>query len=218
MKAMILAAGVGSRLGEITKDKPKCLVEVKGEPLIKHVIDRLIGAGVTSFVINAHHFAEKVKAYIDTLNLDAVVLIEKDLLGTGGGLLNAKDYLSGDFFLHNADVLSEIDLKALYWAHQEQKNLATLAVMKRETKRALIFSKDMILEGWSNNGITGNRYGFCGVQVLSDQIFQFLKSPGSTIDAFVEASNKGERIVGYDIGESFWVDVGTPERYKAVIL
>jgi NDP-sugar pyrophosphorylase family protein len=217
MKAMILAAGVGSRLGEITKDKPKCLVEVKGEPLIKHVIDRLIDAGVTSFVINAHHFAEKVKDYIDSLKLDAVVLVEKHLLGTGGGLLNAKDYLSGDFFLHNADVLSEINLNALYLTHQEQRNLATLAVMKRETKRALIFNKDMTLKGWSNDGITGNRYGFCGVQVLSDRIFQFLKPSGSTIDAFVEASSKGERVVGYDIGESFWVDVGTPERYKSVI-
>lgn len=214
MKAMILAAGIGSRLGEITKDKPKCLVEVKGKPLIKHVIERLQIAGVTSFVINSHHFADKVSAYIDGLKIDAVVLYEKELLGTGGGLLNAKDYLKGDFFLHNADVLSEIDLVALYRAHQESKNLATLAVMKRETKRALLFDDSMKLTGWSNQG---GKYGFCGVQVLSENIFKHLVSPGSTIDAFVKASNEGERVFGFDIGESFWADVGTPERLKEVL-
>ncbi len=212
MRAMILAAGVGSRLGEITKDKPKCLVEVKGKPLIKHVIDRLKEAGVTSFVINSHHFGDKVKAYIDGLKIDAVVLYEKELLGTGGGLLNAKDYLKGDFFLHNADVLSEIDLLALYKDHQKNRNLATLAVMKRETKRALLFDDSMQLTGWSNDGVTGNRYGFCGVQVLSDEIFRFLESPGSTIDAFLRAANAGKRVVGVDIGERFWADVGTPEK------
>lgn len=212
MRAMILAAGVGSRLGEITKDKPKCLVEVKGKPLIKHVIDRLKEAGVTSFVINSHHFGDKVKSYIETLKIDAVVLYEKELLGTGGGLLNAKDYLKGDFFLHNADVLSEIDLGALYKDHQKNRNLATLAVMKRETKRALLFDDSMQLTGWSNDGVTGNRYGFCGVQVLSDEIFRFLESPGSTIDAFLGAAKAGERVVGVDIGERFWADVGTPEK------
>ena len=214
MKAMILAAGIGSRLGEITKDKPKCLVEVRGKPLIKHVIERLQSAGVTSFVINSHHFGDKVKAYIDGLKIDAVVLYEKELLGTGGGLLNAKDYLKGDFFLHNADVLSEIDLVALFKTHQENKNLATLAVMKRETKRALLFDDSMQLTGWSNDVVSGNRYGFCGVQVSSENIFEYLVSPGSTIDAFVKASNQGQRVVGYDIGNTFWADVGTPESLK----
>lgn len=216
MKAMILAAGIGSRLGDITKDKPKCLIEVKGKPLIKHVIDKLSTAGVKEFVINTHHFAEKVKDYIQRLRINALVIYEPELLGTGGGLLNAKEYLTGDFFLHNADVLSEIDLKNLYKTHQEQTNIATLAVMRRETKRALLFDDSMQLTGYNNDGVSGNRFGFCGVQVLSEDIFHFLKAKGSTIDAFIEASKNKKRVIGVDIGETFWADVGTPERYKAV--
>lgn len=226
--AMILAAGLGSRLGELTKQTPKCLVKVKGKPLIEHVITHLKRVGVTQIVVNTYHLADQVEDFLvkNSFGIGISISREPELLGTGGGVLFAKKHLAGckNFILHNADVLSSIDLKKLTEIHEQEKNIATLAVMERETKRPLIFNDQNLLIGWSAadkasaGDLSGKKLAFTGVQVVSEQIFDLLSkfpTPSSTISAFMAASELKERVRGVTLGSSEkWFDVGTPERLK----
>lgn len=226
--AMILAAGLGSRLGDLTKETPKCLVKVHGKPLIEHVIDHLKKVGITNIVINTFYLADQVEEFLTKNNFGVKIAIsrEPELLGTGGGVLFAKKHLSGNknFILHNADVLSTIDLKKLSAIHEQENNIATLAVMNRETKRPLIFNKSNLLVGWkageknSSGTLKGIEATFTGVQILSEEILQHLEqipSPSSTISAFMRASENGCKVRGVFIEQNEqWFDVGTPEKLK----
>jgi len=180
LKAMVLAAGRGTRLGKITDETPKCLVQAGGKTLLRHVVVQLKKAGVTSLVINLHHLADQVKEYVesaDQFGIEVAFTYETELLDTGGGILNARDYLeSEDFFIvHNADIYSEIDLSELVKAHVDQKALATLATVPTTDPRRLLFAPDMVLVGWENTdtgkkrvarSVAGEQpFGFCGVSV-----------------------------------------------------
>ncbi len=232
MKAMILAAGFGSRLGEITRTTPKCLVDIRGKTMIELVINQLIGVGVTSLVINIHYLAEKVREYFEKNNnfgLDVVFSYEPVLLGTGGGIKNVESHFLGDlpFFVHNADIYSEIDLSALLSRHHREDAVATLAVMERKTSKPLVFDSRDQLIGWESkenskgevlpNNSSPVRKAFSGIQVLSPKIFQYMRdSHGefSSIGTFMKASRDGARIVGHDVGGAYWIDVGTPTKLE----
>ena len=194
MKAMIFAAGLGTRLKPITDSLPKALVPIGGMPLLEHVARKLKAAGVDEAVVNVHHFADMIEDWIaaDAMNETGTGLSMKvsderaQLLETGGGILKAKEYLQGcgNFWIHNVDILSNLDMK---WLESQVRPdaLATLLVSRRETVRYLLFDpQTMRLVGWTNvkTGEVKSPYpdiqpdscvkmAFSGIHILSDNVF-----------------------------------------------
>lgn len=228
MKAMILAAGLGTRLGSLTKDKPKALVKVAGKPLLAHIIEKLVKSGFTEITVNVHHYAQQVIDYLSKTDFGITINISdesKHLLDTGGAILNAKLFLDGEepFLIHNVDILSDIDLALLMKSHQNANVLATLAVSKRDSTRKLLFDPEMLLRGWKNqttgDTIIPNRqefnfgeFAFSGIHILSPRIFQSIKQQGrfSIIDTYLSLCSN-EKIMGYDVSQTYVLDVGKPE-------
>lgn len=162
MKAMILAAGLGTRLRPLTDNIPKALVELKGRTLLEITINRLKSFGVTEFIVNAHHHAEKIVSFLQAKNNFGVriELSREDdlLLDTGGGLKKASWFFQEGnsqepFVLHNVDVLSSIDLRQMLEAHKSFSSLATLAVMQRPSSRQLLFDQNNLLAGRRINNV-----------------------------------------------------------------
>ncbi|MDD7716929.1 MAG: nucleotidyltransferase family protein, partial [Bacteroidales bacterium] len=156
MKAMVFAAGLGTRLRPLTNDRPKALVEVGGKTMLERVITHLADCGVTDITVNIHHFGEKIIEFLEekkNFGLDIHISDERDLLlDTGGGLMKARKYLDGDepFIVHNADILTDLDLKAMYDFHVEHDALSTILVKDRQTQRYFLFDHDHRLKGWIN--------------------------------------------------------------------
>ncbi len=203
MKAMIFAAGLGTRLKPITDTLPKALVPVGGKPLIEHVARKLKAAGVEEAVVNVHHFADKVEDWIGDQNIMKMKVSDERrmLLETGGAVLHARRYLEGcgHFLIHNVDIMSNADLK---WFEGQVREgaLATLLVSNRPTKRFLLFEPGtMRLVGWHNTD-TGDysladkslkvddclAYGFSGIHIMSDKVFalmdEYVDERGLTVD------------------------------------
>ena len=193
MKAMIFAAGLGTRLKPITDTLPKALVPVGGKPLIEHVCRKLKAAGVEEAVVNVHHFAEKVEAWIASQDIMDLNVSDESalLLETGGAVLHARRYLDGcgSFLIHNVDILSNADLR---WLESEVRPdaLVTLLVSNRPTTRFLLFHPEtMRLVGWHNTD-TGDysladttltvddclAYGFSGIHIISDKVFDLMET------------------------------------------
>ena len=219
MKAMILAAGVGSRLRPLTDTTPKALIEVNGVAMIELTARRLQAAKAVSLVVNVHHHADKVVAFCSSLStklgIPIAVSREDDLLlDTGGGLKKALSLLdaSEPFLVHNVDVLSDLDLSALYAAHESSGALATLAVRRRPTTRPLRFSPDGKLLGRAPKGEKGLQ--FCGIYVLSPEIFELITETGvfSITDVFVRLASAGADIRSFPCDSAYWADIGDPEK------
>jgi MurNAc alpha-1-phosphate uridylyltransferase len=227
MKAMIFAAGVGSRLKELTRDTPKCLMLLGRETILEHVIAKLKAAGVTSLVINVHHHAEQILEFAKAHNNFGVPITfshEPTLLDTGGGLKKVAAHFAGEkaFLIHNADVYCDLDLSTLVRAHMTQGSIATLAVMKRSSTRGLYFSKDAHLLGWTQESSpppqNADLLGFCGISVASDELFSYMESNDtfSIIKPFLSAARATQRVFGQVLTDTAWVDIGTPEQLHAV--
>ena len=159
MQSMIFAAGLGTRLKPLTDRIPKALVRVGGKPLIEYVLKNLVAAGSKRIVVNVHHFANQIIEYLQQNDFGVDIRVSDEtemLLDTGGGIKNAAPFFntSEPVLIHNVDILSNVDLRALYnyacEAEIEQKVDAVLLVSLRKTKRYLIFNKDMLLVGWTN--------------------------------------------------------------------
>lgn len=225
MKAMVFAAGLGTRLRPLTDDRPKALVEVGGVPLLELVMRRLAAAGVTEFVVNTHHFHDKIEEFLRSRgNLGFKVALsreEEKPLETGGGLKKAAALLGGGpFFAYNADVYSEMDLKGLYAAHAASGALATLAVRDRPSKRRLLFDGGLNLLG-REAGAAGHglrALAFSGIQVLSPGIFSKITEEGvfSLTAVYLRLAAAGERIKGFEDRSAFWSDIGDAERLAEV--
>ncbi len=232
MKAMILAAGLGTRLGEMTREKPKALVEVAGVPLIEHVILRLKKQGFDEIIINLHHFGDMIKDFIIGKNhfgLRIDFSEEKILLDTGGGLKNAAAFFDDEspFLLHNVDILSDLDLNAMMQFHLQNNNLATVAVRQRETQRYILFDDDGLLAGWESlqsgekiiarPGITETcRLSFMGIHIFSPQIFTKMTDTGafSIIKTYLDLAAQGEKIMAYRGDTARWLDLGRSEIFQ----
>ncbi len=228
---MILAAGLGIRLRPLTERTPKALVEVAGVPMIERVARRLAEAGADRIIVNVHHHAELVERFLDGLagRLGVEIAVSREderPLDTGGGLLRAAPLFRADapFFLHNVDVLSEIDLGALYRAHERGAGLATLAVHDRETSRFLLLDEDGLF-GWENTRAGTSRASrvsrgavrraaFTGIHVVSPEIFARLTETGvfSILDAYLRLAAEGRPVSAHDVTGAFWFEMGTPER------
>jgi NDP-sugar pyrophosphorylase family protein len=235
MKAMILAAGLGTRLQPLTNDRPKALVEVAGRTLLEITLARLRACGVSQVIINVHHFADMVVEYLqanDNFGMRIEVSREETLLDTGGGLKKAAWFFleraAEAFILHNVDVLSTIDLRRMVQFHSEHQSLATLAVQERETARYLLFDQYVQLCG-RQAGREGKpelvrpspqaqALAFCGIHVISPRLLAMLTEEGafSIISAYLRLAAQGERILAFRADEYYWRDLGRPENVAQV--
>jgi mannose-1-phosphate guanylyltransferase len=233
MKAMILAAGLGTRLRPLTNDRPKALVEVSGRPLLEITLSRLREFRVREVIVNVHHFADMVIEYLkknENFGMRIEVSREAELLDTGGGLKKAawfflEDSVARDepFILHNVDVISTIDLGRMVRLHRERQALATLAVQERKTSRYLLFDENMQLCG-RRAGLEGasevvrssanpQALAFAGVHVISPRIFERMTEDGafSIITSYLRLAAQGENILGFRADENYWRDLGRLE-------
>jgi mannose-1-phosphate guanylyltransferase len=231
MKAMILAAGLGTRLRPLTNDRPKALVEVAGRTLLEITLARLRGFGVREVIVNVHHFAEMVVDYVkshDNFGMRIEVSREDVLLDTGGGLKKAGWFFLENssreepFLLHNVDVISTIDLERMVQSHKQNNALATLAVQRRESSRQLLFDEELRL--------CGRRAGrdrepeivrpaprleplaFSGVHVISLRLLAKMTEDGvfSIITSYLRLAGQGDNIVAFRADEYYWRDLGKP--------
>lgn len=222
MKAMVLAAGLGTRLRPLTNDQPKALVEVAGRTLLEITLTRLKEFGVREAIVNTHHFAEMIPAYLkkhDNFGMQIEISREDILLDTGGGLKNAAWFLedsSEPFLLHNVDVISTIDLHRMVQFHEQQNALATMAAQDRKTSRPLLFDEEgrLCARGDKTEPIGMQALAFAGIHVISPWIFSQMSETGvfSIIDAYLRLSAQGERIIAFRADEYQWRDLGRPEN------
>jgi mannose-1-phosphate guanylyltransferase len=233
MKAMILAAGLGTRLRPATDHRPKALVEVAGRTLLEITLTRLRSFGVSEVIINVHHFAEMVVAFLEKNNhfgMRIEISREEVLLDTGGGLKKAAWFFledggaGGPFILHNVDVISTIDLRRMLDAHASSTALATLAVQDRETSRYLLFDRNLQLCGRRSGSDEKKAelvrpsarlqaLAFSGIHVISPRLLALLKEEGAfpIIPAYLHLAAEGEKITGFRADEYYWRDLGRPE-------
>jgi NDP-sugar pyrophosphorylase family protein len=233
MKAMILAAGLGTRLRPLTDHRPKALVEIAGHTLLEITLARLRGSGIRDVIINTHYFAAMIRDYLESnknFGMNLALSFEEVLLDTGGGLKQAAYFfLDGSrgseepFLLHNVDVISTIDLRRMVQFHSEHKALATLAMRDRKTSRYLLFGETSELCGRRSGqdqttelvrpAARVQPLAFCGIQVISPRFLAMMSEEGafSIITSYLRLAACGERILGFRTDEYYWRDVGRPE-------
>jgi NDP-sugar pyrophosphorylase family protein len=238
MKAMVLAAGLGTRLRPLTNDRPKALVEINGRTLLEITLTRLKSFGIREVIVNTHHFAAMVDEYLkanQNFGMSIEVSREETLLDTGGGLKKASWFFlrgkenSGPaapetaFILHNVDVISTIDLNRMVQSHQANEALATLAVQDRKTSRYLLFDQQEELCGrrFVKEGKTElvrnvkplYELAFAGIHVISTRLLNLMTEEGifSIIDVYLRLAAEGEKIKSFSADEYHWRDLGTPE-------
>lgn len=235
MKAMILAAGLGTRLRPLTDDRPKALVEVGGRTLLEITLSRLRQFGVRRVIINVHHFADMLVDYLKAHNdfeMQIQVSREDLLLDTGGGLKKAAWFFLEDpsrldepFILHNVDVISAIDLERMVQFHNERKAMATLAVQARETSRYLLFDEHLRLGGRlsgpnqqaefvrTSPHLQMQALAFSGIHVISPRLLSMITEDGSfsILTSYLRLAEQGKQILAFRADEYYWRDLGRPE-------
>lgn len=234
MRAMILAAGLGTRLRPLTDSKPKALVEVAGRTLLEITLTRLRGVGIQDVIVNTHHFAEMMEEYLQrnrNFGMHIEISREETLLDTGGGLKKAAYFFErGDssepFLLHNVDVISNIDIHRMLEWHQERGALATLAVQARKTSRYLVFDENGDFRGRQagadrsvQKNIPGERtqsLAFSGIHIISPRLLSMMTEQGafSIIDTYVRLAAAGEKITAFRADAYDWRDLGKPENVE----
>jgi len=233
MKAMVLAAGLGTRLRPLTDDRPKALVTLAGRTLLEITLLRLRSFGIDEAIVNVHHFADSIVDYLQAnRNFGMRIEISREdvLLDTGGGLKKSAWFFLKDsgrkdepFLVHNVDVLSTIDLARMVRFHTKHNDLATLAVQRRETSRPLFFNEQDQLCGrragrdgeieWAVPAQQSHALAFSGIHVLSPRIFAHLSEEGafSIIPAYLRLAAQREAILAFRADEFYWRDLGRPE-------
>jgi NDP-sugar pyrophosphorylase family protein len=221
MKAMVLAAGLGTRLRPLTDTRPKALVEVAGRTLLEITLARLRSFGIEDVIVNAHHFADMIVEYLASkrnFGMRIEISREEVLLDTGGGLKKAAWFFqqgaAEPFVLHNVDVISSIDLHRMLEYHNEHGALATLAVQDRRTSRPLAFDETLMLQG------RGPGFAFSGIHVISPRLLSMITEDGvfSIIATYVRLASQGEKILGFRADDYEWRDVGKPEDLRQASL
>ena len=229
MRAMVLAAGLGTRLRPLTEYRPKALVEIDGRSLLEITLSRLRSFGIEEVIVNVHHFADQVIAHLEArgnFGMRVEVSQEDVLLDTGGGLKKASHFFlrhnsDEPFLVHNVDVLSAVDLNRLMESHRERGALATLAVQERNTSRPLLFDDELELCGRSFPGgeieivrpAPVRPLAFCGIHVVSPRIFSRMSEQGvfPIVPAYLRLAGEGERVLGFRADEYYWRDLGRQE-------
>ena len=239
--AMILAAGLGTRLKALTQDKPKALVTLNGKPLLQHCIENLIANGFHHIVINVHHFGEQIIDFVESHHFDADIQIsdERDLLmDTGGGIIKATPLFkdSKAVLVHNVDIISNVNLGEMNQQFLASGDDAWLLTQDRETNRKLLFDDENRLVGWMNKAEAQFKWvdesstalrqaqgpgpynykemAFSGLHFFRSDLFgEFEEKPQSVIDLYLQLA-KTNRIISKPIQPDFWFDLGKPEQLK----
>ena len=231
MKAMIFAAGLGTRLKPLTDHMPKALVPVAGKPMLEHVIGKLKAAGFNEIVINVHHFANQIIDFLKEKNNFGIQIWISDeteeLLDTGGGIKKAAHFFDEPFLVHNADILSNVDLRTLYEHHLTSGNDATLLVSPRKTVRYLLFNDGNRLCGWVNKDTLQTKpegfvyqpevqkeYAFGGIHIISPTLFNYMgdewKGKFSIMDFYLKTCGIAQ-LGGYAKEDLQLMDIGKPD-------
>ena len=238
MKAMILAAGLGTRLRPLTDDRPKALVEINGRTLLEITLSRLRTFGVHEVIVNLHHFGDMVVDYLkknENFGMTIEISREDVLLDTGGGLKKAAYFLAKNsrhpeepFIVHNVDVLSTIDLQRMVQFHDQHQALATLAVQDRKTSRYLLFDDhlqlwgrrsgsdqepDLVRPSRPRSSEQTHALAFSGIHVISPRFLTMMTEEGafSIITTYLRLAAQGEEILAFRADDYYWRDVGNPE-------
>jgi NDP-sugar pyrophosphorylase family protein len=232
MKAMILAAGKGTRLGKITETIPKALVDVSGKTILQLAVEKCTAAGFGEIIVNVHHLAGLVEEEIDRLNNAGYTIAVSDeskaLLETGGGLYKAKSFFGTEpFLVYNADIVTDLDLTRLLGYHNEMKGMATLAVRERPGNRFLLVDEKGLLHGWCNK-VTGERIiprdsqnklteaAFSGIHIIEPGIFRYMDEGAYTMTSFYMKLLSFHNIWTFRHDDGYWFDIGTPENLEQV--
>lgn len=227
MKAMIFAAGLGTRLKPFTDNHPKALAVVNEKPLLQRNIEYLKSFGIEEIVINVHHFADQIIEFLEENNYFGIEITISDetdqVLETGGGLVKAKANFEEDFLVMNVDILTDLNLADFIKAHQENKALVTLAVSDRNSSRKLFFNKQNELKGWRNlktkeeikaiDSLDNCKdLAFSGIHVISPSLFDKITEKGkfSIMKVYMDLMQT-ESIIGFDHSGGILIDVGRPE-------
>jgi NDP-sugar pyrophosphorylase family protein len=229
---MIFAAGRGTRLGAIGRSTPKALIEIAGQTMLERTVRRLVAAGADRIVVNVHHQADRIARFVAEHDLGAEILVSREPerpLETGGGLMHAGALFRRDapILLHNVDVISDADLRALLAAHQQTGALATLAVNERETSRYLLFDEaglfgredrrnGLRLEGRPPCG-EARTLAFAGIHVCSPRLLDLVSERGvfPIMDAYLRLAAEGHTIAPWLLQGGLWLEIGNVERLEA---
>lgn len=230
MKAMIFAAGKGTRLGSITGSLPKALVDINGRTALQLAVENCHSRGFNDILVNVHHFPEMVIEEVDKLRKEGYTITISDerdeLLETGGGLFKARDFFDNQpFLLYNVDIVTSLDLGEIYKYHKAKKGLATLAVRNRKGNRFLLVDSEGKLQGWRNTS-TGEEIlisrkagelhekGFSGIHVVEPRIFRYMNEGIYTMTTLYLRLARRHKIYTYTDDSGYWGDIGTPETLE----
>jgi NDP-sugar pyrophosphorylase family protein len=232
MKAMVFAAGLGTRLRPLTDTRPKALVEVGGRTLLDLTLSRLKACGVNEAIVNTHHFADAIAQHLrqhHDFGMRLEISREELLLDTGGGLKKAAWFFlknegtNEPFVVHNVDIISTIDLERMRKAHIQTGALVTLAVRRRKTSRYLIFDDSLQLAGRGNTSKsqidmarpcqTPQEFAFSGIHIISPRMLPMMTAEGAfpIVDFYLTLAARGEKLQAYIDDTSYWRDLGRPE-------
>jgi NDP-sugar pyrophosphorylase family protein len=236
MKAMVLAAGLGTRLRPLTDHRPKALVEIGGRTLLEITLTRLKSFGIAEVIVNVHHFAGAIRDFLkanDYFGMRIEISVEDVLLDTGGGLKKAgwlflEDAVQNDepFLLHNVDVISTIDFAEMLMRHKQNSALATLAMQERETSRYLLFDEQSRLcgrrivrdkkEELVHVAENPEPLAFTGIHVISPRLLGMMKETGafSIIDLYLRLAGQGENIQSFRADHYYWRDLGKLDQIQ----
>jgi aminoglycoside/choline kinase family phosphotransferase/dTDP-glucose pyrophosphorylase len=227
MKALILAAGLGTRLRPYTNHTPKALFSIQGRPLLDIVIFKLIAAGCKAVIINTHHRHAQIEAYIaqHTYPIPIQTRYEPDILGTGGAIKNVADFWNHrPFMVINADIVTTIDFKKVYDFHCQHSHPATLVLADDPEFNSVACDADGFVSAFHQLSDAAVRplaaaLTFTGIQVLDPEILDFIsvEMPSSSIDAYSRVIARGKKIKAYISKKSYWKDIGNAERYKSAV-
>ena len=232
MKAMLLSAGLGTRLRPLTDTRPKALVEISGRTLLEITLTRLRSFGIHEVILNVHHFADMVIDYLRAHNnfgMRIEISREEILLDTGGGLKKAAwfflqdpDHLDEPFLLHNVDVVSTIDFTRMLQFHKDHHALATLSVRSRDSSRQLLFDDQLQLSGRRKardqqpeivrTATHLDPFGFSGIHLISPSLLPFITETGnfSIIDTYLRMASQNQKIFAFRSDQYYWRDLGRP--------
>jgi NDP-sugar pyrophosphorylase family protein len=230
MQAMIFAAGLGKRLGNITKDTPKALVEINGKTILRLAVEKVCSHGFDDIIVNVHHHADLVESEVRSLNKEGFTIRVSDerdlLLETGGGLCKAK-WFFGDkpFLLYNSDVITDLDITAMLTFHNEKGGLATLAAAKRNDNRVFLVNPEGQLYGWRNRSggeeILSretdeplDEISFSGIHIVDPSIFGQMEDGVYSMTALYLQLASDHKIFTFRHDSDFWIDIGTPDKLE----
>ncbi len=232
MKAMIFAAGLGTRLGDLTSNTPKALIDINGRTMLDLTVEKLAGAGFDDLIVNIHHFPDQMMEEIERLRAAGFRITVSDererLLDTGGGLMKARDFFDETPFLcHNVDEFTDLNLNEMYRQHLTSEALATLAVRHREGERVLLVDGKGRLRGWRNKAtrkeiITVEKSrnlseaGFSGIQVISPALFDLMHDDIYSLVTLYLMLAGSHPIMTHLHDYGYWYDIGRPENLEVV--